>query len=77
MYSLQCNCPRLPDLGLLLGLAFWGLLGRSSSFWRGITGSSFSRVGEGNKAPSAATKSLLLNDEIYPWYLFQIKKFHN
>jgi hypothetical protein len=72
-----CKCSRLPDLGLLLGLAFWGLLGRSSSFWRGITGSSFSRVGEGNKAPSAVTKSLVLSDKICPGYLFQIQKFHN
>jgi hypothetical protein len=72
-----CNCSRLPDLGLLLGLAFWGLLGRSSSFWRGITGSSFSRVGEGNKAPSTVTKSLVLGDKICNEYLFQIQKFKN
>jgi hypothetical protein len=59
MYSVLHYCSRLPDLGLLFGLAFWGLLGRSSSFWRGITGSSFSRVGEGNKAPSTVTKSFV------------------
>jgi len=74
MYSVLHNCSKLPDLGLLLGLAFWGLLGRSSSFWRGITGSSFSRVGEGNKAPSTVTKSLVLYEKMYHVCCFQFKR---
>lgn len=74
MYSVLHNRSKLPDLGLLLGLAFWGLLGRSSSFWRGITGSSFSRVGEGNKAPSTVTKSLVLYEKMYHVCCFQFKR---